>query len=461
MSTSEATAAVLPSSFGHPVTEKLTRSNYGLWKLQVLPAIRGARLVGYINGTTKAPEKEINGTDGKKIPNPAYETWMALDQQVFSYLVALLTREVLKQVSTCNTSEELWSTLEALYTSQTRARSVNIRIALTTTKKGSIPVEEYIGKMKSLADEMASVGKPIDDEELVSYICAGLDIDFNPVVTSVLARTEPISVTELSAQLQSFEQRMDLLGGNGNGNNSSSSANVAARGRGGGRGGNRGRGNRGRGSNSGGRGRGNYNSGKAKIRCQLCKKEGHSVVDCWHRYEEDFVPPEDKSANAVSNGNYGVDSNWYTDTGATDHITGELDKLVIRDRYTGGEQVHTASGSGMNIAHVGRVICHTPERNLMLNNVLHVPKATKNLVSVHKLASDNSAYFEFHPNSFCIKDKATKTILLEGRCRGGLYPLPAGALKNKQALSASPSGAHPSVERWHHRLGHPSFQVVQ
>ena len=77
---------------------------------------------------------------------------------------------------------------------------------------------------------------------------------------------------------------------------------------------------------------------------------------------------------------------------------------MICDRYTGGEQIHTANGSGMDIAHVGRVICHTPERNLLLNNVLHVPSTTKNLVSVHKLASDNNAYFEFHPHLFFIKD---------------------------------------------------------
>jgi hypothetical protein len=37
------------------------------------------------------------------------------------------------------------------------------------------------------------------------------------------------------------------------------------------------------------------------------------------------------------------------DIGATDHITGELDKLTIRDKYTGGDQVHTASGAGMMI----------------------------------------------------------------------------------------------------------------
>jgi hypothetical protein len=32
--------------------------------------------------------------------------------------------------------------------------------------------------------------------------------------------------------------------------------------------------------------------------------------------------------------------------------------------------------------------------------VLHVPSAAKNLVSVHKLAADNNAYLEFHPNFF-------------------------------------------------------------
>jgi hypothetical protein len=80
MSTSN--GAALPSTFGHPVTEKLSRSNYALWKLQVLPAIRGAQLVDYITGVSKAPSKEISGggQDGKQqVPNPAYSAWLALD----------------------------------------------------------------------------------------------------------------------------------------------------------------------------------------------------------------------------------------------------------------------------------------------------------------------------------------------------------------------------------------------
>jgi hypothetical protein len=67
------------------VTEKLTKSNYALWKLQVLPAIRGASLVGFIDGSSPAPAKETTtgtGDDAKTEPNPAYSAWLALDQQV-------------------------------------------------------------------------------------------------------------------------------------------------------------------------------------------------------------------------------------------------------------------------------------------------------------------------------------------------------------------------------------------
>lgn len=39
--------------------------------------------------------------------------------------------------------------------------------------------------MKLLADDMSSAGKPLDDEELVSYIFAGLDFDYNSMVSSI------------------------------------------------------------------------------------------------------------------------------------------------------------------------------------------------------------------------------------------------------------------------------------
>ena len=59
---------------------------------------------------------------------------------------------------------------------------------------------------------------------------------------------------------------------------------------------------------------------------------------------------------------YGVDTNCYADTGASHHITGELDKLTFKDKYHGHDQVHTASGSGMKVAHIGHSIVKSPKK---------------------------------------------------------------------------------------------------
>lgn len=86
-----------------------------------------------------------------------------------------------------------------MYASQSRARAVNTLIALATTHKGNMSVTEYVAKIRSLADDMAAAGQPLGDEELVSYILAGLDGEYNPLVSAVTTRVEPITVTELFA----------------------------------------------------------------------------------------------------------------------------------------------------------------------------------------------------------------------------------------------------------------------
>lgn len=78
-------------------------------------------------------------------------------------------------------------------------------MALATASKGASTVAEYFTKMKALADEMVSIGKKLEDDELVSYILTGLDFDFNLVVSAVAARVESISIGELYTQLVSFE----------------------------------------------------------------------------------------------------------------------------------------------------------------------------------------------------------------------------------------------------------------
>ena len=127
---------------------------------------------------------------------------------------------------------------------------------------------------------------------------------------------------------------------------------------------------------------------------------------------------------------------WYMDTGATNHLTGEMGKLSTQEPYRGHDQVHTASGAGMHISHVGQasLLAHN-FRKLHLSNVLCVPSATRSLLSIPQLTRDNNVLAEFHPFRFFIKDRDTRAVLLSGRLRHGLYAL--------DAPSASPTPPSP------------------
>ena len=144
-------------------------------------------------------------------------------------------------------------------------------------------------------------------------------------------------------------------------------------------------------------------------KCQICKKTNHIAKECKWRYAEDNS--RKKKIAAAANTSYGADSNWYVDSGATDHITHELEKVTMHERYNGHDQVHNADGSGMEISNIGHSIIRSPHRDIHLNNILHCPTSSKNLLSVHRIALDNHVFLEFHPFFFLIKDQVTKQIL--------------------------------------------------
>jgi hypothetical protein len=106
---------------------------------------------------------------------------------------------------------------------------------------------------------------------------------------------------------------------------------------------------------------------------------------------------EQPSAAVAATSSYQVDSNWYSDTGAMDHITRDLDCLAMREQYHGGDKVQVGNGAGLQIMHTGSCSINTDTRPLALNNVLHVPEISKHLLSVHKLSRDNNVFFEFYP----------------------------------------------------------------
>ena len=108
---------------GITVSEKLTRANHLLWQSQVLPPICGARLLSFLDKeTVLPPETLVVEKDGKttKEPNPAYDAWVATDQQVLTFLLGSLTPDILVAVIGMDTAAEVWGAIKAMFASQPR-----------------------------------------------------------------------------------------------------------------------------------------------------------------------------------------------------------------------------------------------------------------------------------------------------------------------------------------------------
>jgi hypothetical protein len=229
---SSSTTAI-PSTLSIPISEKPMKTNYPLWRAQVLPTIRTVQF-DLLIGNDSAPDKHLVITNADEsitsTPNPAYTSWIARDQTVLSYLLSSLTREMLLHVSRCTMAVQAWGTLAKLYSSQTRAHFVNTQIALATTKKNQLSISDYYSKMTQFADDLTVSGAPLRDDDLVAYLLASLYEEYNPVFTSVVARADPITPSKLYSQLLSFEQHTSLQGSLMHGG--ASSAMTASRGRG-------------------------------------------------------------------------------------------------------------------------------------------------------------------------------------------------------------------------------------
>ena len=126
--------------------------------------------------------------------------------------------------------------------------------------------------------------------------------------------------------------------------------------------------------------------------------------------------PSAMLANTSSHGQ--ASSTWIPDTGASFHVTIDVDNIQQLEHYDNSDQIFVGNGQGLKMVGVGTSNFNSPllpNFQLTLKNLLHVPSITKNLLNVSQFARDNHVYFEFHPNFCVVKLQGTHEVLLRGK----------------------------------------------
>ncbi|KAF5473470.1 hypothetical protein F2P56_010079 [Juglans regia] len=187
MTTSENTT-VIPTSSPPPsigptiihsstycINIKLTHENYLLWKAQIVSFLKGHHLFGFVDGSHPPPPSVVNN-----LSNPDHHTWVLQDQLIISTINASLSDSILTQVLNCNTSHEVWHTLETMFSAQSSAHIMQTKFQLATLKKRSDSITTYFNKATALASTLGAVGYPLPSSDFVTYLLAGLGSDLNP-----------------------------------------------------------------------------------------------------------------------------------------------------------------------------------------------------------------------------------------------------------------------------------------
>ncbi|KAL0711963.1 hypothetical protein Bca4012_018941 [Brassica carinata] len=219
--------------------------------------------------------------------------------------------------------------------------------------KGPKTMSEYLTGVKSVCDQLDSIGCSLSEHEMIYGALAGLGKEYESICTVIEHSMD--SVPELTFEddvfkLVTFDDKLQTY------SQPETNPHMAFHtGRGfntRGRGGNSYRGgyNRGRGSNTySTRGQGfsqQFAGGSGsgtRPTCQICGRYGHSVARCYNRFDQDFASPETVhnalTTMKLSDHEHQSGGEWYPDSAASAHITNNASQLQSTEPYAGNDQV--------------------------------------------------------------------------------------------------------------------------
>ena len=166
------------------------------------------------------------------------------------------------------------------------------------------------------------------------------------------------------------------------------------------------------------------------------------------------VEPGEKVALASVSGLVNYNDDWIVDSGCSNHMTGDKEKLNNLSTYNGKRMVVTANNSKLPITHIGQttVVPKNRPHHMKLQNVLRVEGMRKNLLSVSQL-TDFGNYVVFRPKDVKVyRDfKPTCLSIMKGKRSEAVYVL------STQTAYVDKTRKNETPDLWHARLGHVSY----
>ncbi|KAG6752467.1 hypothetical protein POTOM_044702 [Populus tomentosa] len=489
--------------------KKLNNQNYNTWSTCMMSYMQGQDLWEVVNGCeiTQPEAEDANG---------ALRKWKIKAGKAMFALKTTIEEDVLEHIRDAKNPHEAWKTFADLFSKKNDTKLQLLESELLSIAQRELTVAQFFHKVKTLCREISELDAeaPIGETRMKRIIIHGLRPDFRSFVAAVQGwQTQPslVEFENLLAGQEALAKQMGEVALKGEVDalyvhkgrwkpkqhaNDRSKRNVDKT-----------KFNREERNSSEARGYGIKRKFEGK--CYNCGKKGHMAKDCWKKKEhvegntatfkiedewdahafftvveeeeclqrkehvendavtfkiEDewdahafFTEVREAAFTVTTPEHIDYEKDWIIDSGCSNHMTGDKEKLKNLVEYKGKHVVVTANNSKLAIAHVGDAVVSSQLnlKDVSLQNVYHVPGMKKNLLSVAQLTSSGH-FVLFGPQDVKVyRDlESLDEPVIKGQRLESVYVMSA------QTAYVDKTRKSETVDLWHQRLSHVSFSKL-
>lgn len=187
----------LSQAFSHKLSIKLDDSNFYSWKQQVEGVIRSHKLQKFVQDPPQIPVKFLTEEDRiMENVNPEFSDWEQQDSFLFTWLLSTLSPSILPNVIQCVHSWQIWEEIHSFFNAKSRAQSTQLRNELKNITKGTKTASEFLQRIKTIVNTLASIGEPVTFRDHLEAIFDGLSEEYSALMTVIYNQTTYFTISE-------------------------------------------------------------------------------------------------------------------------------------------------------------------------------------------------------------------------------------------------------------------------
>ena len=354
--------------------EKFDGKNFHLWKFKMQMILEDKDLWSIVCGEEVEPADD--GPAAASIPKSRKRA-----RKAYATICLSLGDNQLSLVRSAQTAREAWQKLESHYETKSLANKLFLRKQyFSATMSEGDTMMEHINKMRSLAEQLASVGAQVSEDDKVTTLLCSLPESYNNLIVALESRADDLTIEFVSARLLHEERRRCEV---------SSDSSIAVE--------------KALAATMERPSVQKQKSGIKKGKCFNSGKKGHFARDCRkpkksnekHEQQAHFTETADMNALfwGSSNTNNDECSIWYIDSGASQHMSCNKSWIKNYNEFSVPESVRLGDNRTVEALGKGsiwlRVKADGKYIHAELSEVLYVPSLAKNLFSVRAVVDKN------------------------------------------------------------------------